>query len=388
MTIFIVGNKSANALECKVGEAGCTEQAIRDELNSNGKELACLYEVKLNDSGEKYYNYIYYDRIETDKYNYQQNSSKDGFINKYGAGSTTSKYDVAINGKSLESNLCPKNSYIFRDEYWDDYVCFDSDGESCLSYDHNVMSYEESTFKIISNDIDNVIFKGTDTYKQYRDNKDFCVYYIPESKYDNSYVVYSKNEKGLLFFQDNGNKKFTVGLKSSQNEKYAFSSTDSTFYKNDVNSSSCPSNIYLYSKSGAGSIRNKYFTSELYGDDYELDLTFELYNSSNKNPNLNVEEVDCDMFSPELREIINQVMNIVRIAIPLLLIGLITLDFAKATFAADDKAIAKSKKNAITRIIIAVVIFFVPTILNLIFDIANDIWANAHYEICVLEEND
>lgn len=100
------------------------------------------------------------------------------------------------------------------------------------------------------------------------------------------------------------------------------------------------------------------------------------------------DEVSCEIFDDNLREIINGVMDIIRIAIPLLLILLIGVDFGKAIFASDDKAISKAKKNAITRIIIAIVIYFVPTLINLVFNIANDVWADAHYEICVLGEND
>ena len=35
---------------------------------------------------------------------------------------------------------------------------------------------------------------------------------------------------------------------------------------------------------------------------------------------------------------------------------------------------------------IAIVIFFVPTLINLLFNIVNDVWVDAHYEICGLDK--
>ena len=41
-------------------------------------------------------------------------------------------------------------------------------------------------------------------------------------------------------------------------------------------------------------------------------------------------------------------------------------------------------KKITTRIIIAIVIFFVPTLINFVFDIINDVWSK-NFEICGLE---
>ena len=60
VTMFFIGSNNVDALSCKVGESGCTKEAIEQELNAEEKELACLYEVETNVG--TYYNYIYYDR--------------------------------------------------------------------------------------------------------------------------------------------------------------------------------------------------------------------------------------------------------------------------------------------------------------------------------------
>jgi len=81
-------------------------------------------------------------------------------------------------------------------------------------------------------------------------------------------------------------------------------------------------------------------------------------------------------------------MAIIRIAIPIILIGLVTYDFATAVFAGADDKVKKAKDKAIKRVIIAILIFFVPTFVNVIFNIANDVWEDVNYEICGMELDD
>lgn len=385
VTMFFIGSNNVDALSCKVGESGCTRSAIEKELNAEGKELACLYETTV--SNDKYYNYIYYDRWETDSNNFQLLGNNAAFKNVYGGNSTLSikSHNVVFNS-SLETNACPKNSYIMRDNHSNDYICFD-DEKSCLSYDSSVMNYETTTSKLVLDNINNIIFKGTDNYKDYINESDYCFYNLPLNNYDNSYIVYSLSKNGILYFQDNGNKKFTLGLNTSKKGN-DFLNTSSIYSFVSSSHSSCPSEIYHYYHDAGSSGKYYLFRDEKSNEDgVELKSTFKLYTGyDNPDFNKDQEDIGCEIFSEELRNIINDIMSYIRIGVPLLLIVLIGLDFGKASFSGDEKAISKSKKNAITRIIIAVIIFFVPTILNLIFNIANDVWADAHYEICVIDE--
>lgn len=385
VTMFFIGSNNVDALSCKVGESGCTKEAIEQELVNDGKELACLYETTV--SNDKYYNYIYYDRRETDSNNFQLLGKNATFKNVYGGGSTLNikNKNVAFNA-SLETNTCPKNSYIMRDNRSDDYICFDNE-KSCLSYDSNVVSYEKSSSKLILDNMNNIIFKGTDSYKDYINNNEFCVYNLPLNSYDNSYIIYSLNKNAILFFQDNGNKKFTLGLNTSKNGN-DFLNTSSIYSFVSSTHNSCPSEIYHYYHDAGASGKYYLLRDEKSAEDgVELKYTFKLYNKYDM-PDFDNDQknIGCEIFSEELRNIINEIMSYIRIGVPLLLIILIAVDFGKASFANDEKVLVKSKKNAITRIIIAVIIFFVPTILNLIFNIANDVWADAHYEICVINE--
>ena len=81
-------------------------------------------------------------------------------------------------------------------------------------------------------------------------------------------------------------------------------------------------------------------------------------------------------------EIIGKCLTIAKIIIPLILIGLGTVDFYKAVTSSKDEDLKKSAKSFIRRIIAGVVIFLIPTLVLLIFDIVN---LNKSENSCVSE---
>ena len=58
--------------------------------------------------------------------------------------------------------------------------------------------------------------------------------------------------------------------------------------------------------------------------------------------------------------------------VPILLVVLTTLDFAKAVFSSEKDGMEKAKKNFTKRALIAVIIFFIPNILGLVFNLINE----------------
>ena len=98
------------------------------------------------------------------------------------------------------------------------------------------------------------------------------------------------------------------------------------------------------------------------------------------------EKKGCELIPSKIMEYINEAMSIIRIAVPALLVGLIIFDFASALFASSEEKMKKAQGKVIKRIIIAIVIFFVPTLINLVLNIVNDVWSNANYEICGLDK--
>lgn len=76
---------------------------------------------------------------------------------------------------------------------------------------------------------------------------------------------------------------------------------------------------------------------------------------------------DCSaILGAQLAEVIHYVFFIVRVAVPVLVVILVMTDFVKAVAAQEEKGMKEAQAKAIKRIVIGVLIFFVPTIVNLL----------------------
>ena len=74
-------------------------------------------------------------------------------------------------------------------------------------------------------------------------------------------------------------------------------------------------------------------------------------------------------------------LTIFKIVIPLILVILGVIDLGKAVVSSDDKAISKSVKSLAMRVIAAVCIIFVPTIISFIIGVVYTS-ANDNADIC------
>lgn len=70
--------------------------------------------------------------------------------------------------------------------------------------------------------------------------------------------------------------------------------------------------------------------------------------------------------------IIKEIYGIVMIIAPILVILLGSLDYAKATFASDEDAVKKAQANFMKRILAAILLFLLPSIIKVMFAIAID----------------
>lgn len=87
----------------------------------------------------------------------------------------------------------------------------------------------------------------------------------------------------------------------------------------------------------------------------------------------NSSEFDCEsLIGEEMIAFINKGMNIIKLIVPIIVIGLGVIDIAKAIFASNDDEIKKAQKTFFKRLIIAVIIFFSPILVNFIIDITNE----------------
>lgn len=95
--------------------------------------------------------------------------------------------------------------------------------------------------------------------------------------------------------------------------------------------------------------------------------------------------VDCKgLLGSKLVEKIRMYVNIIKISVPILLIVLGIVDFLKVIFTGNDDQMKKSQITFFKRIGIAILIFFVPTIVEFILNIANQVWSFISPDSCGL----
>lgn len=81
------------------------------------------------------------------------------------------------------------------------------------------------------------------------------------------------------------------------------------------------------------------------------------------------DQLSCDSWL-EVKTDLQYLFNLLKIVVPLIVIGLSSYDFIKAITAKDDKDIKKAFHTLLKRLIYAIILFFLPVLLNLLLDIA------------------
>ena len=92
-----------------------------------------------------------------------------------------------------------------------------------------------------------------------------------------------------------------------------------------------------------------------------------------------------ELFGEELVDKINSVMNIIKIAVPILLIAFGIFDFSKAMFASNEDDMKKAQKTFLKRIVAAFIVFLSPMIINLILSLTNKVWSSISTNTCIKE---
>lgn len=100
-------------------------------------------------------------------------------------------------------------------------------------------------------------------------------------------------------------------------------------------------------------------------------------------------ELTCDNIfgeDDELKNLIKGLLKLIKILVPIGLIGLGILDFAKSVFASSEDQMKKATQKFIMRLIIAVVIFLIPVVLKVLLGISYDIWGIVSPDFCGILE--
>ena len=65
-------------------------------------------------------------------------------------------------------------------------------------------------------------------------------------------------------------------------------------------------------------------------------------------------------------QLVGYVLFAIKIIVPLIIIVLGIIDFAKASLSSDDKAVSKAASSLLNRFIIGIAVFFVPTVVSIV----------------------
>lgn len=77
---------------------------------------------------------------------------------------------------------------------------------------------------------------------------------------------------------------------------------------------------------------------------------------------------ECEeVIDAEVYEFLQQIFNVIKYAGPILCLAFSVIDFVKATASQDKDALAKAGKNTGKRVAFALILFFVPTLIDFLF---------------------
>ncbi|MBQ2873520.1 MAG: hypothetical protein IJE89_05935 [Bacilli bacterium] len=88
--------------------------------------------------------------------------------------------------------------------------------------------------------------------------------------------------------------------------------------------------------------------------------------------------------SASVRYMINTALQYVRIIVPILVILMGTIDFAKAVIAGKEDNMKKAQTDFIKRVLIGVAIFFVPLLVDVVMELAEYVWEGKDFHHCGL----
>lgn len=257
--------------------------------------------------------------------------------------------DVTSYSKSTNTlSACPKcvindtGKYTFKDKCGSGYLKLESES----------FSAEE-----IPNLCQRVIY--TDKLKEEIENTTWN----NECKYSDNISIYFNDSRLVTFYKVHN---------SYRDSCFTLSELKS------VNNGFCP--LIVYSDHDKG-----IYLKEVRAGLTSHSLRANSHDQSSDNSDVKITELNScdDLISDDIRKIINDVMNIIRIAVPILLIVFGIIDFTKATFSGKEDEMKKHRDRFIKRIIAAIIVFLVPIFVNLVLTLANSVWSSISPETCI-----
>lgn len=193
---------------------------------------------------------------------------------------------------------------------------------------------------------------------------------------DNKTYLYFNNTTYTIQYKDDSKTVNSCIVYSELNKVY------------EKNKNQCPAFLYYQSKDDKISY---YLNDPIKGSKMQLQYQTDYDESGNVikdrdniKTNTDPEPTSCeDLFSDELIEKINKVMNIIRIAVPIILVVFGMTDFLRATFSDSEDNMKKDRDRFIKRILAAIIVFLVPIFVDLVLRVSNVVWSNINPDTCI-----
>ncbi len=229
------------------------------------------------------------------------------------------------------------------------------------------------------------LVKKTSDICEYKSEKDGPSYYISTHEPFGNELVYAEKVGNFYYYMLEGRK----GVR--------FLTTQGKYFSVKDNQISCPTYIYLEKKwidnfwpSWSGILssiidpldpRNgSYWAYVIVGKSNENDSNQTDIENPITGDNNEVQEeptpkpsgdVDCNgIFANEFGEYLKQIYDLLKFAVPILILGYAIVDFLKALAAQDDAEVKKAANKLVKRLMIGVLIFVLPTILEFFLNLA------------------
>lgn len=221
-------------------------------------------------------------------------------------------------------------------------------------------------------------FKRDEDYSEEIEKTDWnakCVYLGPDGSKE--YIIYFNDEKYIIKIESSSVYEVTANFSISELK---------SFYDE---SSSCPVRLYNENNSGmsTGNFHMTLYMSKPGSvpgySTLTLDINESEYYEIPEPPQPKPPINDCeDLLGEELVDKINSVMNVIKIAVPIILIALGIMDFTKAVFSGEDE-MKKAQKTFLKRIAAALIIFLSPILINLLLTVTNKVWNIINPNTCI-----
>lgn len=294
-------------------------------------------------------------------YNYYNNFDYNRFLDEYS-----------------KTNTCPSNIYYYvSSEYYIDDSC--PSDQTCYVYSTSASSGNNQSSDGTDNKCHIASAIECRTYDKELDGKTFYMELGYEKLSDGSVGRYfkvtdqSSFEGGIVTRDSNGLVTVFNGSSFQIENPEKIYSTDGSNYtfseiKVNKNVSFGMTYYYIYSASDDDAVLGDY--EEGTAGEYNPGAVDE---PTGAMEDLEIEEINfCEQNGVRKTfQIVGYILYVAKLVVPLLLIILGTVDFAKATISSDDKAPKEAVVSLIKRILIAIIIFLIPTILNFLLSLVN-----------------